>query len=141
METHFYNIINDELRGSEKTHQVTDPRTEEELWPCPIASNDDFEDAVAAAQRAFTTWSKTTVPERQAMLVKLADAIKENAEELASILMKETGKSVCHHSGSINVSSKLTPLQKILADIDVQAGIAQCLYYCQFPPTPNPTTH
>jgi acyl-CoA reductase-like NAD-dependent aldehyde dehydrogenase len=99
MQPQFYNIINDELRGSEKTHQVTDPRTEEELWPCPIATTDDFEDAVAAAQRAFTTWSKTTVPERQAALVKLADVLKEHADELASILMKETGKSVCHQIG------------------------------------------
>ena len=100
MQPQFYNIINDELRGSEKTHQVTDPRTEEELWPCPVATTDDFEDAVAAAQRAFATWSKTTVPERQALLVKLADVLKENAEELASILMKETGKSVCHQTKS-----------------------------------------
>lgn len=94
MQPKFYNIINDELRGSDNTHQVTDPRTEEGLWPCPIASTQDFEDAVAAAQRAFKTWSKTTVAERQALLVKLADVIKENAEELANILAKETGKSV-----------------------------------------------
>ncbi|KAK4032574.1 Aldehyde/histidinol dehydrogenase [Parachaetomium inaequale] len=113
MQPQFYNIINDELRGSKDTHRVTDPRTEEELWPCPIATPQDFEDAVAAAQQAFTAWSQTTVPERQALLVKLADVIRDNGDELASILMKETGKS------------------KILADIDVQAGIAQCLYYSQ----------
>ncbi|KAK4157663.1 aldehyde dehydrogenase [Chaetomidium leptoderma] len=111
MQPRFYNIINDELRDSEETHRVTDPRTEEELWPCPVATKQDFEDAVAAAQKAFTTWSQTTVPERQALLVKLADVIKDNADELSSILMKETGKS------------------KILADIDIQASIAQCLYY------------
>ncbi|GAB1313486.1 hypothetical protein MFIFM68171_03696 [Madurella fahalii] len=113
MQPKFYNIINDELRGSDNTHQVTDPRTEEALWPCPIATTQDFEDAVAAARQAFKTWSKTTVPERQALLVKLADVIKENAEELANILVKESGKS------------------KILADIDVQAAIAQCLYFSQ----------
>lgn len=100
MQPKFYNIVNDELRGSENTHQVTDPRTEEELWPCPVATTQDFEDAVEAAQRAFTTWSQTTVAERQAALVKLADIIKENAEELAQILMKETGKSVCHRPDS-----------------------------------------
>ena len=94
MEPQFFNIINDELRGSETTHRVTDPRTEEELWPCPVATTQDFEDAVEAARRAFTTWGQTTVAERQALLVKLADVVKENGEELASILMKETGKSV-----------------------------------------------
>lgn len=95
MQLQFYNVINDELRGSPQTHRVTDPRTEEELWPCPIATDADFDDAVAAAQRAFATWSQTTVAERQAALVRLADVLRDNAEELASILMRETGKSVC----------------------------------------------
>lgn len=113
MQPQFYNIVNDELRGSSDTHRVTDPRTEEELWPCPVATTQDFEDAVAAAQAAFTTWSQTTVPERQALLVKLADVVRDNADELASILMRETGKS------------------KIVADVDVQAGIAQFLYFSQ----------
>jgi len=107
----FYNIINDELRGSETTHRVTDPRTGDELWPCPVASTQDFEDAVAAAQKAFTTWSQTTVPERQALLIKLAGVITANADELARILMKETGKS------------------QILAGIDIQASVGQCFYY------------
>lgn len=95
MQPHFYNVVNDELRDSKETHRGVDPRTEEELWPCPVATTQDFEDAVAAAQKAFATWSQTTVAERQALLVKLADVIKENADELVSILMKETGKSVC----------------------------------------------
>ncbi|KAL2160176.1 hypothetical protein VTH06DRAFT_1832 [Thermothelomyces fergusii] len=109
----FFNVVNDELRSSDNVHRGTDPRTEEELWPCPIASTQDLEDAVAAAQEAFKTWSLTTVEERQALLVKLADVIRDNAEELASILMRETGKS------------------RILADLDVQGGIAQALYYSQ----------
>lgn len=111
MQPHFFNVINDELRGGEKTHAVTDPRTEEDLWPCPIATTNDFEDAVAAAQTAHKTWGKTTVPERQAALVKLADILKDHADELAGILSRETGKSA------------------ILAGIDIQASIAQCLYY------------
>jgi acyl-CoA reductase-like NAD-dependent aldehyde dehydrogenase len=146
MQPQFYNIINDELRGSKDTHRVTDPRTEEELWPCPIATTQDFEDAIAAAQEAFKGWSQTTVPERQALLVKLADVIRDNGDELASILMKETGKSVRHQhlhqqipTHRMNQLALLPsheptdtpPPQKILADIDIQAGIAQCLYYSQ----------
>lgn len=90
----FFNIINDELRGSENTTTVTNPRTEEDIWPCPVATTQDFEDAVAAAHAAFPSWSQTTVPERQAALVKLADVLRDNREELASILSLETGKSV-----------------------------------------------
>jgi len=94
MQPQFFNIINDELRGSEKSHAVTNPRTEEDLWPCPVATNQDFEDAVASAQKAFTTWCRSTVAERQATLVKLADVLQEHATELGDILSKETGKSV-----------------------------------------------
>src|SRR5690348_6877275 len=112
MQPKFYNIINDELRSSDKTHAVTNPRTEDSLWPCPIASTDDFEEAVAAAQKAFLTWGRTSVAERQAALVKLADVLEEHSQELGEILSQETGKSA------------------ILADIDVKASIAQCLYYC-----------
>ncbi len=111
MQPQFFNTINDELRGSADVHHVTDPRTEEPLWPCPVATTQDFEDAVAAAQAAFVTWGQTTVAERQALLIKLADIIKAHADELATILMKETGKS------------------RVLADIDVQASIGQCMYY------------
>lgn len=118
MQPQFFNIINDELRGSEKTHVVTNPRTEEDLWPCPIATTDDFEDAVAAAQKAFTTWGRTTIAERQAALVKMAEVLEKHTGELADILSKETGKSA------------------ILADIDIKASIAQCLYYCPSPPYP-----
>lgn len=90
----FFNIINDELRSGENTTTVTNPRTEEALWPCPVATTQDFEEAVAAAHAAFPSWSQTTVPERQAALIKLADVLRDNREELASILSLETGKSV-----------------------------------------------
>lgn len=137
MQLQFYNIINDELRGSEDTHTVTDPRTEEELWPCPIATASDFEDAVAAASKAFVTWSQTSLAERQALLVKLADNIKEHGDELAAILARETGKSVCaHHPAHLvkfeQQQQQLTKTyQTILANIDVQAAVAQSLYYSQ----------
>ena len=90
----FFNIINNEKRGGAEVHQVTNPRTEEPLWDCPIASTQDLEDAIAAANKAFPAWSRTTVAERQALLVKMADVIQQNAAELIEILMQETGKSV-----------------------------------------------
>ncbi|KAK3941775.1 aldehyde dehydrogenase [Diplogelasinospora grovesii] len=111
MQPQFYNIINDELRGSEKKHNVQDPRTEEDLWDCPIATTQDFEDAVEAAQKAFPAWARTTVPERQAALVKLAEILEKHSDELTEILMKETGKS------------------QLMASIDIKGSIAQCMYY------------
>ncbi|KAK4189853.1 aldehyde dehydrogenase [Podospora australis] len=113
MQPKFFNVINDELRGSEQTHAVTDPRTEDELWPCPIASTQDFEDAVAAANKAFESWSQTTLTERQGLLVKLADNLEQHRGELATYIGKETGKSV------------------ILSNIEIDGAVKQCLYYSQ----------
>lgn len=90
----FYNIINGEKRSATKSHQVTDPRTEEPLWDVPIATPEDLEDAIVAANKAFKTWGKTTVKERQAALAKWIDVLSENATEVGELARKETGKSV-----------------------------------------------
>ena len=90
----FYNIINSEKRSSGKNHQVTDPRTEEPLWDAPIASAEDLEETIAAANKAFKTWSRSTIAERQEALKKMADIVKDNSDELSELTMRETGKSV-----------------------------------------------
>ncbi|KAJ9138666.1 Aldehyde dehydrogenase [Pleurostoma richardsiae] len=92
-EPKFYNIINGEKRSSKESYRVTDPRTEESLWDAPVATASDLEDAVAAANKAFKTWGKSTIAERRAVLAKMADVIRENAAELSALTMRETGKS------------------------------------------------
>lgn len=94
MAAQFFNVVNGECRSSTNTERGVDPRTEEELWEAPVASAQDLDDAVAAAKEAFKAWSTTTVEERKAVLVKMAERIKGNAEELQELNAKETGKSV-----------------------------------------------
>jgi acyl-CoA reductase-like NAD-dependent aldehyde dehydrogenase len=47
--------------------------------------------AVAAARRAFQTWSQTTGAERGALLGRLAEALEARADELAELLAEEVG--------------------------------------------------
>ncbi|KAI2778842.1 aldehyde dehydrogenase [Daldinia loculata] len=89
----FYNIIDGKPRTSKDHHQVIDPRTEEPLWDAPIASTKDLDDAVEAANRAFKTWKKSTVAERQKAVHDVANIILENLDILTEVQMKETGKS------------------------------------------------
>lgn len=63
----FHNIIDGKQRGSDSTHNGIDPTTGEKLWDVPIASQKDVNDAVAAATRAFPSWSKTPFEERKKM--------------------------------------------------------------------------
>lgn len=90
----FYNIINGEKRTAEKFHQATDPRSEQPLWDVPIATTDDLDEAITAATKAFKTWSKSTIAERQEVLIKMAEVIEKNVPELTELLQRETGKSV-----------------------------------------------
>lgn len=90
----FYNIINGERRSSSNVHQCTDPRTEEPLWDAPLATQEDLDEAVAAARAAQPEWAKTTVAHRQSLLKKLGERLEEHRQELVDCLMRETGKSV-----------------------------------------------
>ena len=54
----------------------------------------DVEKAIDAAQFDFKTWSKTSVTERSAVLLKIADKIEENLEYLAQVETVENGKAI-----------------------------------------------
>lgn len=90
----FHNVINGTLRPSGEYDRVIDPRTERELWDCPVASTQDLDDAVAAGHEAFQSFKKTTNAERRALLLALRQNLLDNADLLTKILAKETGKSI-----------------------------------------------
>jgi acyl-CoA reductase-like NAD-dependent aldehyde dehydrogenase len=56
-----------------------------------MAGPEDVERAVQAAERAFPRWSRMGAAERGRILLKLADLIETNAEELARLESLDTG--------------------------------------------------
>ncbi|MEU1204177.1 aminobutyraldehyde dehydrogenase [Nocardia sp. NPDC005825] len=58
----------------------------------PISGRADIDAAVAAATRALPAWKATTPSQRQAALLKLADAIEANADALVEAQCRETGQ-------------------------------------------------
>jgi betaine-aldehyde dehydrogenase len=74
------------------TEGVLNPATGEPIAEAPISSEEDANRAVAAARRAFAEWSETTPGERALALLKLADAIEENAEEITDLEAANAGK-------------------------------------------------
>src|ERR671931_320935 len=78
-----------------KTIQVVNPATGETIAETPAADEKDVDRAVQTAQKAFDeVWFDTTPGERQAMLLKLADAIDEHAEEIGRLESENVGKPV-----------------------------------------------
>src|SRR5213592_2813212 len=68
------------------------PNTEEVIAQIPDSDERDIDDAVQAAKAAFPSWSRTTAAERSKLLLKLADLIEQNLEELAQTEAKDSGK-------------------------------------------------
>src|SRR4051812_22000738 len=92
--TTFYNTIDGKPRRSNTFSHGTDPSTCTPLWPVPIATENDLNEAVSVAQKAFKTWSKTTWLARQEYLTLMRQALMDHREEMTALLIKECGKPV-----------------------------------------------
>jgi aminobutyraldehyde dehydrogenase len=78
--------------GTEREETIFDPRSGETILTVPEASAQQVDDAVAAADAAFATWSRTTPAERSGYLLRLADRIEQEAEAFADLEALNCGK-------------------------------------------------
>ena len=80
--------------GSGETMDVVNPATGEVIATVPACGADDVDHAVATARSALGEWLDATPGERAELLLKLADVISDNAEELAQIESRNVGKPI-----------------------------------------------
>lgn len=88
----FHNIINGKHRGAKESHHGINPTTGEDLWPVPVATETDVDDAVNSAREAFKTWRNVPVEERRQALYKWSECLVSYKDELTEILCKEVGR-------------------------------------------------
>lgn len=69
-----------------------EPSTGEVYSQLPDSNKNDVEKAYSAAKEAFPEWSQKTAKERSQILMRIADLIAENLEELAEAESKDNGK-------------------------------------------------
>ena len=69
-----------------------EPATGDVLAEIPDSDAQDVDDAVRAAKAAFENWSRTPAEQRSRTLLKLADLIEQNLEELARTESRDNGK-------------------------------------------------
>src|SRR5262245_6488481 len=86
-----------------ETMEVLNPATGEAIAEVPRASAQDVDRAVQAAKKALPEWLQTTPAERGEMLLKLADAIEEHADELAEIESRNVGKPLSYAKDELPV--------------------------------------
>ena len=74
------------------TAEILNPATGETIAEVPQGTQADVDRAVEAAKAALPEWLETTPGERAEMLLKLADALDANTEELAQLESHNVGK-------------------------------------------------
>ena len=80
--------------GTEAEEKIFNPRTGETILNLPEASSIQIEAAVNAAEKAFSTWSRTTPAQRSAYLLKIADRIEAEADGFAALEALNCGKPI-----------------------------------------------
>lgn len=93
----FHNIVNNELKTTKTTRHGINPATKKPNPPVPCATRQDLDDAVDFARTAFVKWSKSTDEQRRNALNRFAQALKDQEEEFAQLLIMEQGKPVSDH--------------------------------------------
>jgi aminobutyraldehyde dehydrogenase len=91
--------------ASGETMPVLNPATAEVIAEVPRCDAEDVDRAVAAAAAALPEWLETTPAERAEVLLKLADVLDANAEELAELESRNVGKPVPYARDELPVCS------------------------------------
>jgi len=89
-----------------KTEPVLNPASGEVLGQLPHATREDLDRALAAAQKAFQTWKKTSPLERSAILRKVAELARERAEAIGRNITLDQGKPLAESVGEVMVCAE-----------------------------------
>lgn len=84
-----------------QSQPVHNPATGEFLGALPLATPQDIDRAIDAADKAFLAWRRVTALERGRILMRVADALRARAQGLARILTLEQGKTLAEAAGEI----------------------------------------
>ena len=100
---HVQQLINGQFIDSNTSEwiDITDPATQEVIAKVPQTTDDEINQAVAAAQTAFQTWRKTPITTRARIFLKYQALIRDHMDELAEILTAEQGKTIADARGDV----------------------------------------
>jgi aminomuconate-semialdehyde/2-hydroxymuconate-6-semialdehyde dehydrogenase len=90
------NLIDGEFRPPCSGRRLPDvePATGQVIAEIAESGPEDVDAAVAAASRAFASWRKTPAEERSRLLLRVAELIEENFDELARLEAQDSGKPI-----------------------------------------------
>ncbi len=89
------------LEGDGEPREIIDPATGEAFVAVRDATIEQAQFAVVAAKKAGALWAGHTTVERAAVMRRVADLIRRDAEMLASIVVREQGKPISEARGEV----------------------------------------
>jgi succinate-semialdehyde dehydrogenase / glutarate-semialdehyde dehydrogenase len=107
-------------------YAVVDPATGDVVQEYPTATDEQMEQALAAAVKAHREWGRTsTLAERAALIKQVAQLHTERREELANIIQREMGKPLDQALGEVDFSAAIYEYyadnaEKFLADEPIE---------------------
>ncbi|MEO8639444.1 MAG: aldehyde dehydrogenase family protein, partial [Chloroflexota bacterium] len=90
------------------SYAVTNPATGETVKTYDTITDAELEAAIAAADEAHRTWSKsTTVEERAALIRRVSELHTERRQELAKLIVREMGKPIAQALGEADFAAAI----------------------------------
>lgn len=105
-----------------KTLEVINPATEEPFARISMGSKADVDKAVAAARKAFITFSRTTKEERLALMQKIVDVYQKRYPEIVEAISREMGAplGLSKNAQAAMGLAHMTQAMKILKDYEFE---------------------
>ncbi|KAH6871763.1 aldehyde dehydrogenase [Thelonectria olida] len=88
----FSNAVNGKLVTTKETRHGINPSTLSPLPEVPLSTKEDVDYAVQCAKLAFKGWSQTPILKRREAVINYANALSEQKQEFATLLVREQGK-------------------------------------------------
>jgi len=129
------NYINGEwVESKGETIDVVNPATYETIAKVGISTKEEIDDAVKAAQEAFHDWRRTPAVTRCRYLLRFAQLLEENFEEISRIQTQEHGKCIDESRGetrrgieNVEVACGIPTLMMGDSSEDIASGIDEYL--------------
>ncbi len=80
--------------GAGETHPLVDPATEDQFGSVRLADVSAVDNAIAAAKRAFPSWSMTSPADRMALVERIRSIHVDKTEEMARAISQEMGAPI-----------------------------------------------
>lgn len=106
---------------------LIDPTREEAFARVALGGAADADLAVAAARRAFETWSQTSVGERLALIDRVIEVYESYEEEFSSLIAREVGIPVANRAQVAGPVEHMRVAREILRDYPFESRLGRAI--------------